>query len=103
MTKGALTEMNLHRGCDLAAPGAAAALVARNSNPKRSIGITTELKSGKFLVKIFAEGEDLKISAQHFRMEQGLEGAFFRSAKVGVWKKFRNNPREKMMLVGKTD
>jgi hypothetical protein len=45
----------------------------------------------------------LKISAKHFRMQQSLQGAFFRSVKVGLWKRFRNDSGKKMVLVGKTD
>jgi hypothetical protein len=70
---------------------------------ERGVGITRETKPGKVLVKIFAEGQHLKIPAEHFRMQQSLQGAFFRSVKVRVWKKFRNNSSEKMMLIGKTD
>ena len=74
-----------------------------NLTLKRHDGIARELKTGKLLVKVFAEGKGLKISAQHFWMKQSLQGAFFRSVKVRVWKKFRNNPGEKMMLIGKTN
>ena len=36
-------------------------------------------------------------------MQQSLQGAFFRSVKVGLWKRFRNDSGKKMVLVGKTD
>ncbi len=36
-------------------------------------------------------------------MQQSLQGAFFSSVKVGLWKRFRNDSGKKMVLVGKTD
>jgi len=51
---------------------------------ERGVGITRETKPGKVLAKIFAEGKRLKISTKHFRMQQSLQGAFFRSVKVGL-------------------
>src|SRR5207245_5716171 len=66
-------------------------------------GIARELKTGKLLVKIFPKGKRLEISAKHFRMQQSLQGAFFRSIKVGVRKRFRNDSGQKMVLVGKAE
>src|SRR3954451_15129223 len=61
-----------------------------------------ESKAGKLLVKIFAESENLKTSAKHFRVKQRLQGAFLASVECCVRKKFGNNSREKMMLVGES-
>src|SRR5947207_15189466 len=36
-------------------------------------------------------------------MQQSLQGAFFTSVKVGLWKRFGNDSGKKMVLVGKTD
>jgi hypothetical protein len=61
------------------------------------------MESAKRFAKIFAERKRLKISAKHFRMQQSLQGAFFRSVKVGLRKRSRNDSSKKMVLVGKTD
>jgi hypothetical protein len=82
-----LAEMNLQRRGDLAALDTAAGLVVRNSNSEHYGGVAGETESAGRFVKIFAEGKHLKIPAQHFRMKQSLEGAFFRSVKGCVWKK----------------
>src|SRR5437763_356229 len=39
----------------------------------------------------------------HFWMKQSLQGPFFRSVKVGLWKRSRNDSGKKMVLVRKTD
>src|SRR3982750_1240227 len=59
-----------------------------------------ESKAGKLLVKIFAESENLKSSAKHFRVKQRLQGAFLGSLECCFRKKFGNNSGEKMILVG---
>ena len=47
---------------------AVAALAATDSKPERDHGVARETESAERFVKIFAKGERLKISAQHFRM-----------------------------------
>src|SRR4029077_18687219 len=70
---------------------------------QRPDGIARESKPGQRLAKILPESERLEISAEHFRMQQSLQGTFFRSIKVGLRKRSGNDSGEKMMLIGKTD
>ena len=53
--------------------------------------------------KFLPESKRLEISAEHFRMQQSLQGAFFRSVKVGLRKRSGNDSGKKMVLVGKAD
>jgi hypothetical protein len=47
---------------------AAPCFSAINSKPERGDWVAREMESAERFVKIFAEGEDLKISAEHFWM-----------------------------------